>query len=274
MDNQQNPEPQSPTVPHSGTQQEIQNTSTHQQEIQPMTAPTSTDVTVSHEVQTPIQPSANVNPNPTNDSHASFSQINTSKPKRHWLYFGLISLVLIAILGFGITLAVDSSLRATVFREKLETYTFVNEHNSKYSFLFYRNSTTQSDNFGSSDRMVLVSPKLKTYVYPIEVSVEGSANNSNSRAQQAIIASNNCTLASGYTKAFSVYISSLKTNANVCTDQGVTYVSEFGTTSSVYYMLFRLKLPSQLNGSQANQVFNGKLNADDLKTIMASFDPL
>jgi hypothetical protein len=196
------------------------------------------------------------------------------KKKKAWARWlpGGIAVVAIAC---GVLLATEANLRATIFQQKFTKYTFTNERGQKYSILFYRNAAVENYTSGTVNEKVLVSPIIKPSIEPVMMSLEGSYNNIKTADQESITTSKSCSFLPGFSKAFSVYLPSLKTTAGFCTDQGVVDVSVVSTSNSVYAIQFREKYnPATVTAAEAKEILDYKLSNSDLETISASFRPL
>ena len=266
------PTTNSPPVENQPVIQPATPTSTSPQVV--VAAPQSSTTFSSPADPLPQQPIVNGEPVTINKA-TPLPQMDTIKPKKHWLRFGVIGVVIVAIIGIGVLLTVNSNLRAFVFQERFVNYAFVNDHGYRYSILFYRNSTVQIDSYSAGNEKALTSPVVKPYVTPVVMIIDGHANNSSNTAQQAIVESNNCTFEKNSTEVFKLYIKSLNTYANVCTDQGIVYVTTFGTSQSVYSIIIDAKFNlNQVTESQASNILSHKLDESDIRTIVSSFKPL
>jgi len=267
--------------------------------IQP-TAPNAVpdNVTVSPQSQT--IPSTNAspviqpNPQPQGSSSPTMSvngqsvpQINydpsqfSEKPRRHWLRWASLSVLILLIVGAGAVLATNQNLRATVFRQKFTTYNYPLCKTHICTIKFYRGSKIASYSIPAPPGQApskpaedLISPVIdgKTYIAmriaPLKLTGTASQLLDNQY--------NNCS-AAGETTGFTVNLQNLGTSANMCavvTNNG-TVIGYLGTIASQKYgALFDIIIDENLSFNQgqvsSSSVFDLSNYQNDIQSILAS----
>ncbi|HTB48479.1 MAG TPA: hypothetical protein VK712_00155 [Verrucomicrobiae bacterium] len=241
-----------------------------------------------------ISPPNNATPNPTamhvDGQPVSFSaNSQTLQEKRHLPWARIIkwSLLVIVLAAAGTVLATNQNIRATVFRQKFTTYNYPTCKTHVCTVKFYRGSkigsytpVTPPGQTPLKPETTLLSPVIggKTYLAMLVGAYPLSFANT-SAGKQLLDTYSTCS-ASGETSGFTVYVTDLDANANVCAIPGnigtnnsvIGYVTAFASQKAGGVFLISINENFSINsqGQATTPIFNLADYQNDMQTVFGS----
>lgn len=269
----QNAEPGQTPTPAQGGQRVIQPTATFTEEMktqQVASHPAARTDQIPETNQSTTDPSANIQPaaqqqktvvsssavsGEDNPVSTTISASDGYKPKKHWLRWSIVVLVLVIVSVCGVLFGTNYNLRATVLNSKFREYSYSNDE-SNYKLVFYKNSKIEKDPSATdSNENAIVSPPMSASSLPLQLIITKVPS---STSQSTISQAENCSLA-GFSTTFTVYIPVAGNDVKVCS------ISVPGTNGDLYVATL-----TDSNNHEAYSLTTGwSFNAQQLQTSPA-----